>query len=124
MFKKPKSYLIHWIAIVSIVMASLAPAISQAVAVAEHGKGFTVEVCTTMGTKTVFMGDTDQSKQDVGNQSCPYCLAHTAYALPINTTLNFSEPKTLSLYPQLFYQSPKPLVAWITPPHQAPPQLA
>ena len=124
MFKKPKSFLIHWIAICSIVMASLAPAISQAVSLSEQGKGYAVEICTTMGTKMVAMGDTDQSKQDVGNQSCPYCLAHMAYVLPLNTSLNFSEPKALSLYPQLFYQSPKPLIAWITPPNQAPPQLS
>jgi hypothetical protein len=122
MFKKAKTNLVHWIAIFSIAMASLAPAISQAVA--EQGKGFAVEICTTMGTKMVSMSDSGDTKQDVGNKSCPYCLAHTAYALPINTTLNFSEPKTLSLYPQLYYQSPKPLIAWITPPNQAPPQLA
>jgi len=124
MFKKAKTNLIHWVAIFSIVMASLAPSISQAVSVAENGKGFTVEVCTTMGTKMVSVGDVDNPKQDIGNKSCPYCLAHTAYDLPINTRLNFSEPKTLSLYPQIFYQSPRPLTAWITPPNQAPPQLA
>lgn len=105
-------------------MASLAPAISQAVSLSEQGQGYTVEVCTTMGIKMVSMGDTGQSQHDVGNQSCPYCLAHMAYVLPINVSLNFAEPKTLSLYPQLFYQSPKLLIAWITPPNQAPPQLA
>jgi hypothetical protein len=51
-------------------------------------------------------------------------LAHTAYPLPLDATLTFAEPQALSIYPHLFYRSPKPLTAWITPPNQAPPQLA
>lgn len=123
MLRKPRSYLIHWITIVSIVMASLAPAITQAVSINEQGM-FTVEVCTTLGTKMLSVSGESEGQRTTVNQSCPYCLAHTAFVLPINTNLDFSKPRTLSLYPQLFYQSPKPLVAWVTPPHQAPPQLA
>lgn len=123
MLTRPKSYLIHWIAIVSIVMASIAPAISQAISITEQGV-FTVEVCTTMGTKMVSVSGEIDDQQGTVNQSCPYCLAHATFVLPINTNLDFSKPKILSLYPQLFYQSPKPLIAWVTPPHQAPPQLA
>jgi predicted nucleic acid-binding Zn ribbon protein len=120
MFKYQKSSFVHWMAIVSIAMASLAPAVSQAMA----EQGFKVEVCTVMGTKMVSMADDANTKQDANQKSCPYCLAHTAYAMPVNTTLNLEQPKLLSLHPQLFYKSPKPLTAWVTPPNQAPPQLA
>ena len=124
MFYKAKTNLVHWIAIVSIAMASLAPTISQAISVAEQGKGFTVEVCTAMGTKMVSMADDVENKHEQNKKACPYCLAHTACALPVNAALNFAQPKALSLYPQLFYKSPKPLTAWITPPNQAPPYIA
>jgi len=30
----------------------------------------------------------------------------------------------LALFPQLFYQSPKPLAVWVTPPSAAPPAQA
>jgi len=120
MFKYQKSSFVHWMAIVSIAMASLAPAVSQAMV----EQGFQVEVCTVMGTKMVSVAETSTSEQDLNNPSCSYCLAHSAYALPLDTTLTFAEPQALSIYPQLFYRSPKPLTAWITPPNQAPPQLA
>jgi hypothetical protein len=120
MFKAQRNHLIHWLAILSIAMASLAPAVSQAMA----EQGFKVEVCTVMGTKMVSLADDSTSGQDLNKPSCSYCLAHTAYALPLDATLTFAEPQALSIYPQLFYRSPKPLTAWITPPNQAPPQLA
>ena len=125
MFKKPKSYLVHWITIVSIVMASLAPAISQAVSVAQHGQGVSVEICTTTGMKvTKVIVDDEQGQQQLSNESCPYCLVHQVYALPLNSQLSFSEPEVYQLYPKLFYQSPKPIFAWVSLPSRAPPQLA
>ena len=120
MFKAQRNHLIHWFAILSIAMGSLAPAISQAMV----EQGFQVEVCTVMGTKMVSVTDDSTSEQDLNKPSCSYCLTHTAYSLPLDTTLTFAEPQALSIYPQLFYRSPKPLTAWITPPNQAPPQLA
>jgi hypothetical protein len=119
MLKAHRNHLIHWLAILSIAMTSLAPAVSQAMA----EQGFKVEVCTVMGTKMVSLADDSTSEQDLNKPSCSYCLAHSAYALPLDTTLTFAEPQALSIYPQLFYRSPKPLTAWITPPNQAPPQL-
>ena len=125
MFKKPKSCLVHWITIVSIVMASLAPAISQAVSVAQHGQGVSVEICTTTGMKvTKVIVDDEQGQQQLSNESCPYCLVHKVYALPLNNNLHFSEPEAYQLYLKLFYQSPKPIFAWVSLPSRAPPQLA
>lgn len=109
----------------SIVMASLAPAISQAVSVAQHGQGVSVEICTTTGMKvTKVIVDDEQGQQQSSNESCPYCLVHQVYALPLNSQLSFSEPEAYQLYPKLFYQSPKPIFAWVSLPSRAPPQLA
>jgi len=46
-----KRHLIHWMAIAAILMGALAPSISQAIALSEQGKGISVEVCTTTGSK-------------------------------------------------------------------------
>ena len=121
MFNKQLTHLVHWIAVIAVAMASLAPTISQAVADAQ---GYKVEICSAMGTKMVSMADDSTTKQDQAKKSCPYCLTHVTYVLPTLMALNFVEPAKLNIYPQLFYKSPKPLTAWITPPNQAPPQLA
>lgn len=124
MFKSARNNLVHWIAIVSIVLASLAPTISQAVAISDHGKGISMEVCTSSGMKvTVTVGDQEEQKQ-LTNDACPYCVMHQALMLPLNSSLTFSVPEAHHLYPQLFYQSPKPMFAWVSLPSRAPPQLA
>jgi hypothetical protein len=43
--------------------------------------------------------------------------------LPLNHELSFAKPLNSNIYPQLFYQSPKPLFAWVALPSRAPPAL-
>lgn len=119
-----KNRLIHWIAAAAIAMSALAPAVSQAVSLAKHGQGFAMEICAADGTKAQinFQGDEQADLAEV--QPCPYCIAHTAITPAFNTNLTFQAPQTLALLPQLFYQSPKPLAVWVTPPSAAPPAQA
>ena len=120
-----KRHLIHWMAIAAILMGALAPSISQAIALSEQGKGISVEVCTTAGSKmTQIISTSGADDQQMANEHCPFCLVHGAYHLPIDNTLNFAEPQAHNIYPQLFYQSPKPLFAWVALPSRAPPTLA
>lgn len=120
-----KNRLIHWIAAIAIAMSSLAPAVSQAVSLAKHGQGFAMEICAADGTKSqISIQSSEQTEIAESVQPCPYCIAHTAIAPAFNTNLTFQAPQTLSLLPQLFYQSPKPLAVWVTPPSAAPPTQA
>ena len=119
-----KNRLIHWIAALAIAMSALAPAVSQAVSFAQHGQGFAMEICSVDGSKMQIDVQTDD--QDLANQMqpCPYCIAHAAITPSLNTNLTFAAPTSFALLPKLFYQSPKPLAVWVSPPSAAPPTQA
>jgi hypothetical protein len=119
-----KRHLSHWIAVFAVVMSSVAPTVSQAVSLAQHGQGISLEVCTTTGvkmTQIIDISDADESAQ--ASVQCPLCVVHGNYALPLNHELSFAKPVNNNIYPQLFYQSPKPLFAWVALPSRAPPSL-
>ena len=122
--KLHKNRLIHWIAALAIAMSALAPAASQAVSLAKHGQGFAMEICSAEGAKAQINVQIDDQLDRAEAQSCPYCIAHSAITPTFNTNLTFQAPQTLTLLPQLFYQSPKPLAVWVTPPSAAPPTQA
>ena len=119
-----KNRLIHWIAILAIAMSALAPAVSQAVSLAKHGQGFAMEICSVDGSKMQIDVQTDDQEVADQMQPCPYCVAQNSITPAFNTSLTFKAPQTLALLPQLFYQSPKPLAVWVTPPSAAPPVQA
>jgi hypothetical protein len=116
-----KNRLIHWIAALAVAMSALAPAVSQAVSLAQHGQGFAMEICSIDGSKMQI--DVQDDNQDVANQMqpCPYCVTHSFITPAFNTNLTFEAPISFALLPKLFYQSPKPLAVWVTPPSAAPP---
>jgi hypothetical protein len=114
----------HWIAILAVLMSSVAPTVSQAVSLAQNGQGISIEVCTTTGiqmTQVIDASDADEPAQ--ANGHCPLCVVHGNFALPLNHELSFAKPVNSNIYPQLFYQSPKPLFAWVALPSRAPPSL-
>ena len=119
-----KNRLIHWIAAVAVAMSALAPAVSQAVSLAKHGQGFAMEVCSTNGAKISIDVQTDDQEVADQAQPCPYCVAQNTVAPVFNTNLTFEAPISIALLPKLFYQSPKPLAVWVTPPSAAPPAQA
>lgn len=120
-----KNRLIHWIAVFAIAMSALAPAVSQAVSLAQGGHGFAMEICAMDGSKMQITVELEQpTEQDSQAQPCPYCLAQTAITPAFDTSLTFQAPQSFAFLPQLFYQSPKPLAAWVTPPSAAPPTQA
>jgi hypothetical protein len=120
-----KNRLIHWIAALAIAMSALAPAVSQALSLAKGGNGLAMEICAMNGSKMQITVELEQQTEQASQaQPCPYCLAQTAITPAFNTSLTFQAPQSFSFLPQLFYQSPKPLAAWVTPPSAAPPVQA
>ena len=119
-----KLRLVHWIAALAIAMSALAPAVSQAISLAKHGQGFAMEICSAEGSKLQINNQSEDQAGRAEAQPCPYCLAHSSITPAFNTNLTFQAPQTLALLPQLFYQSPKPLAVWVTPPSAAPPTKA
>ena len=119
-----KNRLIHWLAAVAIAMSALAPAVSQAVSLAQHGQGFAMEICAVDGSKMQIEVKSDGQEVAEQAQPCPYCITHSIITPAFNTNLTFQAPQALSLLPALFYQSPKPLAIWVTPPSAAPPTQA
>ena len=120
-----KNRLVHWIAAIAIAMSALAPAVSQAVSLAKHGQGFAMEICAADGTKSqISVQSPEQAELAESVQPCPYCIAYSPITPAFNTNLTFQAPQSLALLPQLFYQSPKPLAVWVTPPSAAPPSQA
>lgn len=120
-----KQRLVHWIAALAILMSALAPSISQAVSLLNAGHGFAMEICAADGSKMQINVDSDQQSDQVSqSEPCPYCLAHSSITPAFNTNLTFEAPQSFAFLPQLFYQSPKPLANWVTPPSAAPPVQA
>ncbi len=119
-----RNRLVHWIAAIAIAMSALAPTMSQAVSLAKHGQGFVMEICSAEGNTMQMNLQTDQQEVPEQAQPCPYCVAQSAITPAFNTNLTFQAPQTLALLPALFYQSPKPLAVWVTPPSAAPPVQA
>jgi hypothetical protein len=120
-----KNRLVHWIAAAAIAMSALVPAFSQAVSLAKHGQGFSMEICSMDGNKMQIdvQGDQTPDLKDQ-MQPCPYCITHGVITPAFNTNLTFAAPSSFALLPKLFYQSPKPLAVWVTPPSAAPPTQA
>jgi hypothetical protein len=123
MDKKNKKLLVHLIAIFAIAFGSLAPAISQAVSIGQTGSGFAIEVCTSTGKKMIEHLD-EESSPTKSSESCPYCITHQPISLPLGDQLQFAAPEHFSFFPPLFYHAPKPLLAWVKQPSQAPPQFS
>ena len=119
-----KNRLIHWIAALAIAMSALAPALSQAVSLSQHGQGFAMEICSADGNKMQIQVQTDDQELATYDQPCPYCVTHSDITPVLSTSLIFDAPQTLALFPQLFYQSPKQLAVWVTPLSTAPPAQA
>lgn len=119
-----KNHLVHWIAALAIAFSALAPAVSQAVSLANHGQGFAMEICSASGPKAALNIQMDDQVAADQVQPCSYCLAQNSITPALNTNLTFQAPQSLVLLPQLFYQSPQRIAAWVIPLSTAPPTQA
>ena len=114
--------LVHWIAALAILLGALAPAVSQAISLANSGQGFVVEICTTSGAKmTQVIGDDETSSSPAMGSHCPYCVVQPIYLLPSISAFEFAAPVSYVAKAQPVYQSHRTSSAWLQLPSRAPP---
>ena len=119
-----------WIACFAILLAALAPSISQAVANAkqESGSGW-AEICSVAGIRFVQVDDgaSDGGKSDgkaMQMEHCAFCSTHAgSVGLPPSPVLPLLVASGTAIFPALYYQSPAPLFIWSTAQSRAPPAL-
>ena len=112
--------LIHWITALSFAMSAVAPSIAQVVSVASDVQSLSMEICIADGNKLAIDLKTDDKSEVM--LDCSYCVAQTPLAIPLLGHLQFQAPISFVLIPPLYFQTPKPLFAWVKLPSHAPPQ--
>jgi hypothetical protein len=117
-----------WIASFAILLATLAPAISHAMAAAHGSSHEWSEICTASGAKLVKVGDlpSKPSTHQVSHfEHCPFCLGHAgAFGLPPDNDLRLPSVAGTQILPPLFYRAHRPLFAWAAAQPRAPPSLS
>jgi hypothetical protein len=111
-----------WIAALAILTASLAPALSQAVASATGAHW--IEICTTQGSRWIQAGEdgsepTPPLKHVL--EHCQFCSPHTPTGLPPATPRAHLPPGLLHETPLAFLSAPRTLHAWVSAQPRAPP---
>ena len=121
-----------WIACFAILLAALAPSISQAVANAKQqsGSGW-AEICSVAGIRFVQVvedGTTEDGKsagKAMQMEHCAFCSTHAGSVglPPTSPVLPLLVASGTAIFPSLYYQSPAPLFIWSTAQSRAPPAL-
>lgn len=124
MHRRARRLVVSWIALLAILMASLAPALS-------HAMGSTapttwMEVCTSTGSMLVAAGDDEGTPRLPGVshalEHCPYCSLHTdAFAMP-PALPTVHEPVLLGdIVPAAFLHADATASVWLSAQPRAPP---
>jgi hypothetical protein len=119
-----------WIACFAILLAALAPSISQAVANAkqESGSGW-AEICSVAGIRFVQVDDGAADGKSGGKamqmEHCAFCSTHAGSVglPPASPVLPLRLSSGTAIFPALYYQSPAPLFIWSAAQSRAPPSL-
>lgn len=111
-----------WLACSAMLFAALAPAMSHATAA--RGSDVWTEICSAAGIKMVQTADGQGDPADPAPvEHCDFCATH-----PTHVALMPGKASSMPLllgrdcYPALFFQSPRPLAAWIHAQSRAPPR--
>ncbi|WP_249936216.1 DUF2946 domain-containing protein [Janthinobacterium lividum] len=120
-----------WIACFAILLAALAPSISQAVANAkqESGSGW-AEICSVAGIRFVQVDNDGAADEKSGGKAmqmehCAFCSTHAGSVglPPASPVLPLLVASGTAIFPALYYESPSPLFIWSTAQSRAPPAL-
>ncbi len=117
-----------WIACFAILLAALAPSISQTLHAAERSNISWMEICSAAGAKLIKVADdssshpTSPAKKNIHSENCAFCSTHAgSFALPPTASFVFSIVTVANVFPPLFYQSHRPLFIWTIAQSRAPP---
>ena len=117
--------LVHWIAALAILLSALAPAVSQALSLANSGQGFVVEICSSNGSKmTQVISEDETSSSPAMGSHCPYCVVQPIYLLPSISAFEFVASSSYLAQAQSDYQTPRTSSARLRLPSRAPPAHA
>lgn len=118
-----------WIATLAVLMAALAPAISQAVGA--RGAATWIEVCTAGGSRWIASdpaapaGEAPAPGLEHALDHCPYCSLHAPLAdLPPAPAAALPDPGLDHVLPRAFLQAPRTLHAWRQAQPRAPPLVS
>jgi type II secretory pathway pseudopilin PulG len=119
-----------WIACFAILLAVLAPSISQAVANAkqESSSGW-AEICSVAGIRFVQVDAGAVDEKSAGKamqmEHCAFCSTHAGSVglPPASPVMPLLVASGTAIFPALYYQSPAPLFIWSTAQSRAPPAL-
>ncbi|WP_293776725.1 DUF2946 domain-containing protein [uncultured Oxalicibacterium sp.] len=127
------SLLTVWMALFAILLGTLAPTVSHALA-NDKVLGVMLEICASDGMRMIDVskqkadeehGDSSGTDHLLHMEDCPFCRvsSHTVSLLP--TSWQFFPLVTATAhYPPLFYRAHRPLFAWASARSRAPPTFS
>lgn len=115
----------------AILLNSLAPAISHAMASLQGKDAPWAQICSTSGTKYIPLDlgavqpDGNKQPQSSAMEHCAYCISHAgSFAVFSDVPLYIAPARLTHVYPALFYRAPSPLFIWAAASPRAPPVLS
>lgn len=130
LFRKNKS-VISWLTVIAMLLSSLAPLISYAMAAANKQATPWMQICSVSGIKYIPLALTvkieknnksDNNPKPVAMEHCAYCANHAhSYAVLNDYDHTIHNLGLNYILPDLFYQSHSPLFAWASSNPRGPP---
>jgi hypothetical protein len=121
---------IAWVACAAILLGSLAPTISHAMAKVQGKDAPWAQICSTSGLKYIplDLGQNSQGSdtpESMTMNHCAYCLAHAgSFAIFADIHSPLMAVKLHNEYPPLFYHSPRKSFVWAPSNPRGPPSFS
>lgn len=126
-FRRTSGVFASWVAVLALLMAALAPAISHALRTRDGASA--IEVCSSLGARWVLPDGSSTDPVPPAGQGhpfehCPYCSLHSqALAIPPAPAVLTPAIATAELLPLAFPAAPLTLFAWVGAQPRAPPSF-
>lgn len=122
----PRIRVAAWVAVFAVLLATLAPGVSHALAAAGWTEQTRIELCTLDGPVWV---DEQGVPVDAGGlalsglEHCPFCATHAgSFALPAAAFPPLPQAERVAFLPPRFLSAPRTAHAWLQAYPRAPPR--